>query len=65
MTIEQQCLTIYKIDSLVRRKLLTSKFKIVQALGAFAINFTMGFCYATVLQIGQKEYVKRSKKNGR
>lgn len=64
MNIETQCLYIYKIDKVIRTKLLNSRFRIVQAFGAFAINFMMGFCYATCLQLGQKENNRR-KRNGR
>lgn len=62
MTFEKQCILIYRIDLFVRNKLLQSRYRILQAFGAFGINFLMGFCYATVLQIGEKESKKRRKK---
>lgn len=62
MTLQSQCLLIFRIDNFVRSKLLASKYRIVQAFGAFGINFLMGFCYATVLQVGQAEYNKRKVK---
>ena len=62
MTIEAQCAMIYRTDNFVRQKLLPSRFRVLQALGAFGIQLLMGFCYATVLQVGYKELHKRKGK---
>ena len=62
MTFEKQCEMLYKIDNFVRTTLLTSKFRILQAFGAFGINLLMGYCYATVLQLGYNETKKRKRR---
>lgn len=61
MTIESQCYFLFRIDSFIRAKCLSSKYRLLQAFGAFGINFLMGFSYATVLQIGQKEAIRRKR----
>lgn len=58
------CYYLYRIDRCAR-KLFTSKYRIMQAFGGFAINFIMGFCYATVMQAGEREYKRRNRKHGR
>jgi len=60
MKIEQQCYIIFRAD-MFGKKLMQSRFRLFQAFGAMVVNFAMSFSYATILQIGYKEWIRRSK----
>jgi hypothetical protein len=57
----KQCYYLHRVDCFAR-KLLRSRFPLIQAVGGLLINFLMAYCYAIVMQVGKKEEDRRKKK---